>query len=111
MENNDNHEHITTENANRSVIRLDKPIMRGGNIIPEITLRKPGTPELRGTTLSDVLQLDVRSIETILPRITTPKLTKQEVAEMDPADLTECASKVAAFLLKKEKREELSLTE
>lgn len=108
MENTDNNENPSTEVQNKVIIKLDTPIQRGNTIISELTIIRPGTPALRGTTLSDLLSLDVNSVERILPRITNPRLTKQEVSNMDPADLLECASKVAVFLLKREKREEIS---
>ncbi|HAB5277806.1 TPA_asm: phage tail assembly protein, partial [Salmonella enterica subsp. enterica serovar Agona] len=38
---------------------------------------------------------------TVIPRISTPTLTAQEMAELDPADLTALSVEVVTFLLKK----------
>lgn len=88
----------------QSVVVLDVPVLRGKTSIEEITVRKPNSGELRGIRLVDLANLDVNALVTILPRITLPSLTKHEVEQLDPADLTELASKVALFLLNKKAR-------
>ncbi|KFA28137.1 tail protein, partial [Xanthomonas vasicola pv. vasculorum NCPPB 1326] len=49
--------------------------MRGEQTITQINVRKPGAGELRGLKLTDVLQLDVTALATLLPRISSPTLT------------------------------------
>lgn len=93
------------KNPNEATIELDTPIVRGNQQITEIVLRKPRSGELRGVALVDLLQMDVLALRKVLPRITTPSLTDHEIGNMDPADLVDCAGKVAAFLLKKSARE------
>ena len=88
----------------QSLVVLDVPVMRGKTSIAEVSVRKPNSGELRGVRLVDLANLDVSSLVTILPRITIPSLTKHEVESLDPADLTELASKVALFLLNKKAR-------
>jgi hypothetical protein len=66
-----------------------------------ITVRKPGSGELRGLTLVALGQGDYASLETIAPRITSPVLHKAHVAAMDPADLMQFGSEVIDFLLPK----------
>lgn len=90
-------------------IPLDTPIKRGKTEITEITLRKPNSGELRGVALSDLLRLDTGALITVLPRISTPSLTKQEAASLDPADMLTLGSEVANFLLSKATRREHSL--
>jgi hypothetical protein len=85
-------------------ITLDEPIKRGDSVISEVTIRRPKSGELRGVSLMDLGNLNVAALQTILPRITQPTLTAQEVANMDPADLTELGSEVAIFLVKKADR-------
>lgn len=82
-------------------ITLDSPIKRGEQPITEITLRRPDSGALRGTALTDVLNMDVSALTTVLPRITTPALTQQDVKRMDPADLLAIGQEVTGFLLKK----------
>jgi len=79
-------------------IVLEQPIKRGENSITEITLRKPAAGELRGLKLTDLLNGDVSATIRLVPRISQPSLTEQEVAAMDPADLYDCADEIAGFL-------------
>lgn len=82
-------------------ITLDSPIQRGDQAITAITLRKPMAGELRGVNLMAIMQMDVSAAITLLPRITAPSLTTQEVECMDPADLLQLTSTVTGFLLPK----------
>ncbi len=51
------------------------------------------------TTVSTAM--DVNAMMIVIPRISSPALTAQEIAEMDPADLTAMSVEVVTFLLKK----------
>lgn len=82
-------------------IVLEQPIKRGDTTITEITLRKPASGELRGLKLVDLLNGDVNATIRLVPRISTPTLTEQDVAALDVADLTLCADNIAVFLQKK----------
>jgi hypothetical protein len=82
-------------------INIDQPITQGDNVFVAVDLRKPTAGELRGLSLADLLRMEVAALETVIPRIATPTLTKQDVAKMDPADLMQCAVAVADFLLQK----------
>lgn len=93
-----------------NIVELDEPIVRGNTTITEVELRKPMSGELRGVTLSDILNLDVNALRKVLPRITTPTLTDIEVGRMDPADLLEIGGKVASFLLRKSVKAEAFLS-
>ncbi|PRP71743.1 phage tail protein [Chromobacterium amazonense] len=86
---------------NENTIQLDAPIQRGETKIEAIELRRPGAGELRGLKLVDVLQLDVDAAIKLLPRLSMPALTEEEAKRLDPADLLQCATVVAGFLLKK----------
>lgn len=79
-------------------VTLDEPIIRGNQKIATITLRKPKAGALRGVTLVDLGNLDVVALQRVLPRISTPTLTEQDVANMELCDLLELGSKVAGFL-------------
>lgn len=92
-------------------ITLDTPIKRGDQTITAVTLRKPASGELRGVALANLLSMDVESLSTVLPRITTPTLTKQDVHGMDPADLFQIGTQVAHFLLPKAAKLEASQPE
>lgn len=101
---------MTTANSNEVIvinsktITLDEPIKRGDTTITSITLRKPKAGELRGVSLVDVVQMNVVALQQVLPRITTPTLTGQDVANLDPADLLQLATEVSVFLVRKSDR-------
>jgi len=101
---------MNTTNIN-TVIKLDEPIKRGKTEITEITLRKPAAGELRGCSLTDLLQMDVAALQRVLPRISTPPLIEADVAAMDPADLFQLGAAVSGFLLPKSMKTVVSLTE
>lgn len=86
-------------------IQLDQPIERGDTTIAEVQLRKPQSGELRGLNLSDLLQLDVNALHKLLPRITQPTLTEQDVAALDPADLVALGTGAAGFFIPKDQKD------
>lgn len=88
-----------------ATVTLESPIPRGDTTITTLRVRKPRAGELRGTQLVNLLHMDVAALEIVLPRITDPVLTRQDVAQLDPADLTQIGMEVSAFLLTKATRE------
>ncbi|WP_243078916.1 phage tail assembly protein [Pantoea sp. MQR6] len=90
-----------TEKTTEKAVELDTPILRGKTEITSVTVRKPQSGALRGTRLQALMDMDVNAMMTVLPRVTTPALTAQEIVEMDPADLVSLSVEVVTFLLKK----------
>lgn len=84
-----------------ATVKLDSPIKRSDTTITEIVLRKPQSGALRGTRLQAVMEMDVASMMTVIPRISTPTLTPQEMSDLDPADLSAMSIEVVLFLLPK----------
>ena len=80
---------------------FDTPLVRGSQTITHVTLRKPKSGELRGVSLSDLVSLDVSSLSKVLPRISSPTLTEQDVANLDPADLVMLGGIFVGFLTPK----------
>jgi hypothetical protein len=93
-----------------SPVQLEQPIVRGEQTISEICIRKPGAGELRGLKLTDLLQMDVTALTTVLPRVTSPTLTSADVSAMDPVDLLALGGEVVGFFLSKSERGVLSPT-
>jgi hypothetical protein len=86
---------------NEKTVTLDTPIKRGKTEITEVVLRKPQSGALRGVRLQALMEMDVNAVMTVLPRVSAPALTAQEVNEMDPADLLALSVEVVTFLLSK----------
>jgi hypothetical protein len=84
-------------------ITLEHPIERGGSTLTEIRFLEPkGTGWLRGIKLFDLMQMDAAALTTVLPRITDPALTEQEIrTATHPADLVQLGAEVASFLAPK----------
>lgn len=89
-----------SDKQTEKTIQLDTPIKRGKTEITEIVLRKPQSGALRGTPAGHYGYGCERDDDRD-PRISSPALTAQEIAEMDPADLTAMSVEVVTFLLKK----------
>lgn len=88
-----------SDKQTEKTIQLDTPIKRGKTEITEIVLRKPQSGALRGTRLQAIMDMDVNAMMTVIPRISSPALTAQEIAEMDPADLTAMSVEVVTFFV------------
>jgi len=83
---------------NDNVITLENPVKRGEQIIDAITLIKPNAGTLRGVSLAAVANSDVDALIKVLPRMSAPSLTEQEVAALELPDLVALAGKVIGFL-------------
>lgn len=93
----DNTETLTHDS---NTVTLDKPIKRGDQVITAVTVVPPSSSgALRGTRITELMQLHVDSLAILLPRITTPTLTQQDVYNLDPSDFVALAVKVTDFLL------------
>lgn len=92
----------------KPAIILDTPIKRGDQEIKAIDVIKPNAGALRGAAVSDLVRMEVSALITVLPRVTNPPLTAQEVSGLDPADLFKLGAEVASFFLPKDAVEELS---
>ncbi|EMD4939284.1 phage tail assembly protein [Escherichia coli] len=70
-----------------NVITLDNPVKRGEQVIEQVTLMKPNAGTLRGVSLAAVANSEVDALIKVLPRMTAPMLTEQEVAALELPDL------------------------
>jgi hypothetical protein len=80
-------------------IALTTPIQRGESTISQISLRKPKAGELRSLKVEDLFATDVNTLFVLLPRITQPTLTQQDVAGLETEDLLEIAGAVKGFFM------------
>ena len=87
-----------TDRALSEPVTLSRPIVRGEKqTITEIRLREPMSGELRGLKLFDLIQLDVGTLHEILPRLTQPLLTKDEVKGLGLSDLLKTGAALLTF--------------
>lgn len=85
-------------------IKLDVPIKRGETTIAEINIVKPDSGALRGLSLVDIGRLEVDALQKLIPRISRPNITMNEVKELDSADLMAIGVEAASFLMRKSNR-------
>lgn len=78
-----------TETKTPAGVELEVPIIRGSQKITHVQLRRPKAGEMRGLSLSSLLQLDTSAVMTLLPRITQPTLVNHEVEALDPSHYTQ----------------------
>lgn len=83
-----------------NIITLQNPIARKGGKVETVTItdamKQAGS--LRGLKVYDVMTSDVNSLMTLLPRVTNPALTKEELTTMDTWDFCQLSTAVANFL-------------
>lgn len=84
--------------SKENVVTLEKPLKRGDQLVTEISLIKPNAGTLRGVSLAAVANSEVDALIKVLPRMTAPMLTEQEVAAMELPDLVALAGQVVGFL-------------
>lgn len=84
--------------SKENVVTLEKTLKRGDQLVTEITLIKPNAGTLRGVSLAAVANSEVDALIKVLPRMTAPMLTEQEVAAMELPDLVALAGQVVGFL-------------
>ncbi|WP_140918802.1 phage tail assembly protein [Limnobaculum xujianqingii] len=81
-------------------VTLVRPIPRKGGDIKEVALtavlRQAGS--LRGLKVYDVLTSSYDALLVLLPRVTSPALTEDEIARMDTWDFCQLSNAVADFL-------------
>ncbi|MEQ2027880.1 phage tail assembly protein [Xenorhabdus szentirmaii] len=94
-------ETLNIQNDDLRTIELEAPLARGNGEITEVVVRKPNSGALRGARLQALLEMDVDSMLLVLPRVTTPALTKNDLMMMSPGDLINLSVEVVNFLLPK----------
>ena len=83
---------------NNNTLTLSKAITRDGKPVIDITLREPSAGELRGIKLFDLIQGDTGDLVELLPRISTPALTKQEALGLSLRDSMLALNLVATMI-------------
>ena len=84
--------------SKENVVTLENPLKRGDQVVSTIALMKPNAGTLRGVSLAAVANSEVDALIKVLPRMTSPSLTEQEVAALELPDLVALAGQVVGFL-------------
>lgn len=81
---------------------LTRPLSRGDSFITILTLREPDVGALRGLKLTEVLQMDVGAIITLVSRINLDGVSASELNGLSAVDITMLASKTMLFMVSPE---------
>ncbi|MDM8430883.1 phage tail assembly protein [Acinetobacter baumannii] len=100
-------ENTAAINPDIQTVDLEKPVLMGTLEITTLEIRKPNVQALQGVKIADLLQGDVTAICTVLPRVCTPELTKTQINQLEPADLTQIGGAIMLFLQPKSVRAEV----
>lgn len=84
--------------TNENTVTLVNPVKRGEQEISTLTVIKPNAGTLRGVGLAALANCEVDALIKVLPRMTYPNLTEQEVIALELPDLLALAGKVVGFL-------------
>lgn len=82
------------EHSSDATITLNVPLKTSDKPITSFTMRKPCAGELRGVKLFDMMQGDTTAYIEVLPRVTTPALTKAQASSLDLSDILQVMEKV-----------------
>lgn len=82
-----------------TTITFDPPMKRGDNEIKQVVLHKPKSGALRGVSLRDCIDMNTDAICAVIPRISDPKITPQEMETMEPFNLLALGAALSNFLL------------
>lgn len=81
-----------------TIVKLTRPLTEGRpEPITSVILREPGSGDLRGLKLTDVMQMDVTAMTRLLPRLTNPALAPSEIEALGPADFMSLCTGVVGF--------------
>jgi len=78
-------------------VTLIEPVKKGDTEITEVQVRKPRAGELRGLQIAPLQMGDTNALIKLLPRITSPRLEENMVADLCSDDIAEFAETVSAF--------------
>lgn len=83
--------------ADSNTVTLGYALMRGEQEIKTISFRKPVTGDLRGLTVTQLLNTDVDQMSAFLPRITTPSIMASEIEKLPVSDFLNLSMKALGF--------------
>lgn len=88
--------HIENQDGGK-VVTLASPIIKNGESLTKISLRKPNAGHLRGLSLIKVCEMDFDACMTLLPRISD--LNERDVLNLEPENFAPLMTAVATFFV------------
>ncbi len=79
-------------------VKLPYPFKRDDVTVEEVEVRKPFAGELRGLSLTDVVEMKFDAHMVLIPRVTS--IDEREVLNLEPANLTMLMTSITGFFVK-----------
>ncbi len=83
-------------------VTLSQPVQRGDTTITCVTLREPSAGDMRSLKLTEVMQMDVATMQRLIPRISDPGLAPDELAALPGGDFVTLSATVIGFFFTEE---------
>lgn len=96
------------KDPNIADVTFEQGFTRGTQTITQIQLIKPRAAQLRGISLTELLNGDVNTLLKTIPRISNPPMTEQEVGSLEFDDITKLQMAVLGFLASKEQKSQIA---
>lgn len=90
---------MKTTRTKQGVIMLIKPIMRKTKKIGFLSIRRPALDDLSGLLLTDVARMDISVLEAVVPRLSTPAITAEEVGSLHAEDIMLLKTMIGSYFL------------
>ncbi|MEO0682715.1 MAG: phage tail assembly protein [Pseudomonadota bacterium] len=79
-------------------VDLSRPVTVDGAEVEAVEVVEPKVGQLKGLNTFSLLQMDVNAHLTLLPRVTAPPISADQLAEMRPKDFARLQAEVVRFL-------------
>lgn len=83
----------------QTTVTLLCPIADGKATIAAVEIQRPNVGALRGLHLAQLQLQDVNALCKLLPRITKPALSPEQIEQLDPTDFAAMANMVSLFFM------------
>lgn len=85
-------------NKKEVIVELAQPIKnKDGEEVNTVALREPLAGEMRGLSFTNIMQLDVETMTTLIPRIS--ELTERQMSNLSPLNMTPLFTAVVGFFV------------
>lgn len=78
-------------------LTASEPIEIGSQIVTSLHVREPTIFDLRDLRLTDVLQMEMNAMCTLLPRVTKPEISSAQLSQLAPYDFVSLCARVVLF--------------
>lgn len=83
----------------QTTVTLLQPLADGKETITAVEILRPSVGALRGLHLAQLQLQEVNALCKLLPRITRPPLSPEQVEQLDPGDFAAMANMVSLFFM------------